>query len=726
MNNSLEEKNKYFEYILAHQEYEDDDDDDDTLDPREQAHRVQSKSFETSFSSSFLIPPPPLPQLDNTDEPTGADSQTRTSDTSPTPKNDGSGDGVDIISVKSQSRQSKRRRRSPDVSTLSHKTPLQSAEQPTTRAARSSSHSLKSQAQPSSDPPSEPPSKKKKGGALNMAPESRRIFKGLSFYYIPPNDINPARKMKITRAREHGATWVNNITDATHIIVDKGLTYADIKQIMDSNPASLKKILVNERFPADCLHRQILFNPDQGIYHVPGANEKSKEQTVVQSNTSQDSDSSLKIKEVRHRTPRRTLRSSMHIEEESQQGAVDVSDTGDDLSKCINEVRDNPDLYDELGGADDMASKIDSPKYNTRQGKRAATQKRTSGSEKTPDWQEHFKCMEGGTKDAVDNCPNAQTIDVLQAMLDEHELLGNQWQVYAYRKAISILKGQPKKIRTAAQARALPGIDTIADKIEEIASTGNLKQLENARDHPDRPVLQLFMNIYGVGVKQAHVWLTKGFRTLDDLKTKANINKNQKIGIDHYDDLNTRIPRQEVEALGNHVKEAAAFIDPEVEVIIGGSYRRGSDSSHDIDIIMTKPGTSSTQDLALFFDRLIDKLAVERFLTAVLASHHDNGGTWRGCCVLPESAYPGPKENYRPTWRRIDLLLAPETEIGAALIYFTGNDMFNRSLRLLARKKGMKLNQKALYGVNIFEARDEKKIFEILGVRWREPRERWC
>ncbi|RWA12209.1 hypothetical protein EKO27_g2910 [Xylaria grammica] len=142
---------------------------------------------------------------------------------------------------------------------------------------------------------------------------------------------------------------------------------------------------------------------------------------------------------------------------------------------------------------------------------------------------------------------------------------------------------------------------------------------------------------------------------------------------------------------------------------------------------MTKDGTSSTQDLVPFLDKLVDDLTKEGFLTAALASHrHDGGNKWHGCCVLPEAAFPGPKEDYRPVWRRIDFLLVPQTEIGAALVYFTGNDLFNRSMRLLARKKKMKLNHRGLYGPGVEEGKDERKIFEILGVQWREPHERWC
>lgn len=73
------------------------------------------------------------------------------------------------------------------------------------------------------------------------------------------------------------------------------------------------------------------------------------------------------------------------------------------------------------------------------------------------------------------------------------------------------------------------------------------------------------------------------------------------------------------------------------------------------------------------------------------------------------------------------------------MIYFTGNDIFNRSIRLLASRRKMRLNQRGLYK-NVFrgskrekltegelvEGKSEKRIFEILGVRWREPHERWC
>ena len=85
------------------------------------------------------------------------------------------------------------------------------------------------------------------------------------------------------------------------------------------------------------------------------------------------------------------------------------------------------------------------------------------------------------------------------------------------------------------------------------------------------------------------------------------------------------------------------------------------------------------------------------------------------------------------------MLFVPWEELGAALIYFTGNDYFNRSIRYLAGKKGMRLNQHGLFKDvmrgpgrtkvtegELLEGHSERKIFELLGVTYRPPEHRRC
>lgn len=67
-----------------------------------------------------------------------------------------------------------------------------------------------------------------------------------------------------------------------------------------------------------------------------------------------------------------------------------------------------------------------------------------------------------------------------------------------------------------------------------------------------------------------------------------------------------------------------------------------------------------------------------------------------------------------------------------------GDDIFNRSMRLLARHKGMSLNQRGLWtGISrdpksntkategtLIASRTEEEIFAALGVPWQLPHER--
>lgn len=346
-----------------------------------------------------------------------------------------------------------------------------------------------------------------------------------------------------------------------------------------------------------------------------------------------------------------------------------------------------------------------------------------------PLWQRNFSCMHKHEGDANLENPNARTIEVLQHMLDYYNRVSDQWRALAYRKAISALRKQKEKIITKDQAIAIRGIgERLAAKVEEIAWTNKLRRLEQTNLEPHDILLSTFLGVYGVGFSQASRWIAQGYRSLEDLKARANLNKNQQIGIEHYDDFLQRIPRSEVEEHGNVVRKSITMLDPAARVIIGGSYRRGAASSGDIDVIITKDGSTADEIRALVLDSAVPKLYGQGFLKASLATRK-KGSKWHGASALPGN----------PIWRRIDFLFVPGEEIGAALIYFTGNDVFNRSLRLLASKKGMCLNQRGLFadvlrrpnrvklnGGHLLESKDEKRIFDLLGVPWRPPNHRVC
>lgn len=111
-------------------------------------------------------------------------------------------------------------------------------------------------------------------------------------------------------------------------------------------------------------------------------------------------------------------------------------------------------------------------------------------------------------------------------------------------------------------------------------------------------------------------------------------------------------------------------------------------------------------------------------------SHEENGQQQKylGVCQLP-----GPGRRHR----RLDIIVVPYSEFACALLYFTGSAHFNRSMRALAKTKGMSLSEHALSTAVVRNAQGhkvgsgqvlptptEKDVFRFLGLPYREPAER--
>lgn len=66
--------------------------------------------------------------------------------------------------------------------------------------------------------------------------------------------------------------------------------------------------------------------------------------------------------------------------------------------------------------------------------------------------------------------------------------------------------------------------------------------------------MALFAGVWGAGAETTKQWFAQGFRTLEDLRTRARLTRTQQIGLKYYDDFNTRIPREEVTRIETIVK----------------------------------------------------------------------------------------------------------------------------------------------------------------------------
>ncbi|TRM63113.1 hypothetical protein BD626DRAFT_431710 [Schizophyllum amplum] len=336
-------------------------------------------------------------------------------------------------------------------------------------------------------------------------------------------------------------------------------------------------------------------------------------------------------------------------------------------------------------------------------------------------------------------CPNQDVVDTLTELMGLHKVKpgdDHHWRAFSYQKSLKAIRDYPHRIRSVKEAKKIPGVgEKTADKIMEIIHTGNLRRLHHEHTE-DVDVLRLFQGIYGVGQATAVNWYAWGCRTLEDIKEGKHgvkLTTCQKIGLKYYDDLQLRMPREEVQALFDVIVPYARRIDPKLELRAMGSFRRGKKDCGDIDIMITRP-TDDGETHAGALRELLLKLHRADILTEDLAVPDDLDDpecVYHGLCHLPKT--PGAKQ------RRIDFLAVPWKSRGAALIYYTGDDIFNRAMRYKAGSMGYSLNQKGLYaGVvrdvhdrriktnrgNIIASETEEEIFKILGVPWQEPCER--
>lgn len=291
---------------------------------------------------------------------------------------------------------------------------------------------------------------------------------------------------------------------------------------------------------------------------------------------------------------------------------------------------------------------------------------------------------------------------------------GDHFRARAFQKANESLVMHPHEINASnyKELSKLPGIgETIIHKFGELIETGSLRALERERNDPKN----IFSDIYGVGPKKADDLVEKGVKTLEELKSRQNelLNEKQRIGLRHYDDILKRIPRSEID---DYVKLFQTSFDDvktdDAEMQIVGSYRRGAQTSGDIDVVVT----SSEQSI---FNAFMDKLLEKNIITDILSR-----GNTKSLVVgkLPSSS----------THRRIDFLYTPKDEFPFALLYFTGSKIFNTVMRARALSMNYSLNEHGIYTMNGKKKGEkvqrhfatEEDIFQFLNMEYKEPNQR--
>ena len=192
------------------------------------------------------------------------------------------------------------------------------------------------------------------------------------------------------------------------------------------------------------------------------------------------------------------------------------------------------------------------------------------------------------------------------------------------------------------------------------------------------------------------------------------LNKNQKTGLKYFEDIEKRIPRAEINEYSDILADVFSKLKhkgSKFEIV--GSYRRGTATSGDIDIILT-----NAQDNKSIFDKFIKALQDRGIIIEILTK-----GKTKSMVI---GQLPG------QTPRRLDFMYASPSEYSFAILYFTGSKALNVVMRQRALDLGYSMNEHGLYKMEgkkkgakldiVFPT--EQSIFEFLGLEYKKPTER--
>ena len=283
----------------------------------------------------------------------------------------------------------------------------------------------------------------------------------------------------------------------------------------------------------------------------------------------------------------------------------------------------------------------------------------------------------------------------------------------AINKALYEIKQYPNVITSGKNAKeniAHIG-EGIAKRIDEILKTGTLSELPIVSKV--NPVQEL-MRITGIGETRAKSLVKEGITTIDQYKQaikdgKVKTTHHIDIGLKYFEDLEERIPREEIEKMEIILRNILYKINPKIIFNICGSYRRGCKTCGDIDILIT--------DVKNEHHKYLNKYVEELTKCGFLIDHLTTKGSkkYMGVCRLTPQSLA----------RRIDIRYVEYEAYYAALIYFTGSRDFNIKIRNKAIEMGYSLSE---YGLKTKDQliclNSEEELFKILKMEYVKPYDR--
>jgi DNA polymerase (family 10) len=288
----------------------------------------------------------------------------------------------------------------------------------------------------------------------------------------------------------------------------------------------------------------------------------------------------------------------------------------------------------------------------------------------------------------------------------------NRHRIFAYGRAAEIIGHLERDVGDVwreGRLTDIPGIgQTLADKIEELLTTGNLEFYERLKGEVPPGVVDM-LQVPDVGPKTAgRLWKELGVTSIDALEAAARAGRVQTLSrmgarteariLEGIEALRRRTDRTLLGVawfLAQDMCAALREVPGVRQVAPAGSLRRMRDTVRDLDLLAA--AEDAEQVMARF-------------------------------CLLPSVAevpLSGPTKTTIRTHDglQVDLRVLPPDRWGTAIQYFTGSQAHNIRLRGLARDRGYSLSEYALKKENGSEilCAEEDEVYRHLGLPWIPP-----
>lgn len=355
---------------------------------------------------------------------------------------------------------------------------------------------------------------------------------------------------------------------------------------------------------------------------------------------------------------------------------------------------------------------------------------------------EKFSCQPGPSNEkAMPIECNTKVADLLASMAQIYDdALKDVYRAKMYGQAASALRSLNFEVTSVNECDVIPMLRKPDSKIRkyvaEILNTGRLKALEELRKRPDVRSCVELSGIHGVGPVTARKLFDQGYKSVEDLRRRAPeslLTPAQWVGLKHYEDFKKRIPREEVSYIATAVREAAnTFMHDEVHCYCVGSFRRGKDTSGDIDVLVECTVESRMHDLLLHILNDLKPGSKSPRSGIIVDDLLVGDVSYMGVAALPRplDASSSDAAAAPPARRRIDIKVYTSAQLPTALLYFTGSDKFNRSMRLWAKLKGFNLQDKGLFRdrdqaeLSRVRVASEEDVFRALDLDYVSPERR--